>query len=203
MIACSFVKKHIIQRSHNRSIRPSSAWIWLPAATTSPAASKPKQQDQPLLFTTSDSDIIHQLETYPYKLQALLVICLPTLVSLAFMPVALLLHKPLMNFFWPAEIFPTPPKINDVISCFLIPAGLVYAIAFGFAFQEASSQQISYRKWIASYSTVIKQILLILKHLKGTPLQYKLTIIRQVKCGFISCSQHIMKMENDHETIGQ
>ena len=33
------------------------------------------------------------------------------------------------------------PNINQCVSCFLTPAGLVYALSFGFAFQQALAKQ--------------------------------------------------------------
>ena len=198
VILFSFLKKINIHRSHKRTIHAKRVRQWLPAVTV--PDSSPTQET--VLFSAFDHTINHQLEIYPYKLRVLVKMCIPTLASLAFMPVALFLHQPLLELFWPTVLFPKPPKINDVISCFLIPAGLVYAIAFGFAFQEASAQQIFYRKWIASYSTVIKQILLILRRLNGVEQHYKLTIIRQIKCGLISCCQQMMKMENHDKGTG-
>ena len=41
-------------------------------------------------------------------------------------------------------------QISDVIACFLMPAGLVYAIAFGFGFNEA---QIKQQMMIAGVAT--------------------------------------------------
>jgi hypothetical protein len=48
-------------------------------------------------------------------------------------------YTPISNFLWPNRAQPT---INDAIACFLAPAGMVYAVSFGFAFQQVLQKQI-------------------------------------------------------------
>ena len=52
--------------------------------------------------------------------------------------VTLFVAPHLMQALWPKDVFEMRPNINDAISCFLGPASLVYAIAFGFAMQVRS-----------------------------------------------------------------
>ena len=92
-------------------------------------------------FKNEDQQTIRDFNRLPNKPMALFIMAFPSLISLALCPVTLILASPLMNLFWPREVFQTSPKVNDVISCYLTPAGLIYAIAFGFAFQEAMEKQ--------------------------------------------------------------
>lgn len=48
-------------------------------------------------------------------------------------------YKPVANFLWPNR---TQPAINEAIACFLAPAGMVYAVSFGFAFQQVLQKQL-------------------------------------------------------------
>ena len=64
----------------------------------------------------------------------LFIISLPALGSLLMAGVAILFTQPIMACLWPTI---ERPDINTCISCYLAPAGLVYALSFGFMFQQA------------------------------------------------------------------
>ena len=91
----------------------------------------------------------------------LLVMGFPALVSLALLPIFFFLYPTMVACFWPTELFAVPPKVNDAISCFLMPAGLVYAIAFGFAFQGAMCKQQGMNDKVTSIVLHIQQIIMV------------------------------------------
>ena len=98
-----------------------------------------KLQCPPLEFLTHrDQEVIKRYNQFPNSFLPLLVISLPALLSLVFCPVTLFVAPHLMQALWPKDVFEMRPNINDAISCFLGPASLVYAIAFGFAMQVRS-----------------------------------------------------------------
>ena len=112
-------------------------------ATAKPRVStehSPSPQHVVQLFSTQDNQVLRQFHLFPNNPKALVLIVSPAVVSLLLCPLTLLLHDQIMYCFWP-DSNGQVPKINDGISCFLTPAGLVYAIAFGFAFQEAIRKQ--------------------------------------------------------------
>jgi hypothetical protein len=85
-----------------------------------------------------DLEVMHTLRTFFNTVPELAWIMLPASMSLGFCPLTLFLHSPLVEFFWPVEKFSKPPNINEPITCFLAPAGMVYAVSFGFAFQQVN-----------------------------------------------------------------
>ena len=89
-------------------------------------------------LTAYDRAVIDNYLCFRNQPYFLFIISLPAIVSLILCPFALYLYEPFVELFWPSYLFAIIPRINDVIACFLMPAGLVYAIAFGFGFQEAS-----------------------------------------------------------------
>ncbi|XP_050396912.2 uncharacterized protein LOC126815368 isoform X2 [Patella vulgata] len=88
-----------------------------------------------------DQNVLESLDLFVNQPKELFLIALPCFLSLAFCPLTLFLHIPILNLFWPEELFQPIPNTNDGIACFLVPAGMVYAISFGFAFQQVMSKQ--------------------------------------------------------------
>ncbi len=117
-------------------------------------------------LTSNDRAVLHNFQIHFNRPLPLLLISLPSLLTLAFCPVALLLHPMLVDGFWPPDIFPEPPNVNDVISSFLVPAGLIYAIAFGFAFQEAISKSNKAVSSVEEHLSSLEQISLLAKNIK-------------------------------------
>jgi hypothetical protein len=81
--------------------------------------------------------VLHALRNCYNQPKELFRIALPAIFSLALCPVTLYMFDPLRKMLWPEKQYgPVMPNINDAISCYLAPAGLVYATSFGFAFQQ-------------------------------------------------------------------
>ena len=103
----------------------------------------------------SDLDVLHRFKSFQNNPNSLIKIVAPTLLSMLVCPMTLFVYKPLLDFTWPPNRFPTPPDINSAVNCFLMPAGLVYAI-----FQNVMSnfQQLSNQitEQISMFSQVVK-----------------------------------------------
>ena len=67
---------------------------------------------------------------------ALLKLAFPALISLSLCPFAILLQPSMIDAFYP-KFTGGRVNTNDSLAVFLLPAGLVYAMAFGFALQDA------------------------------------------------------------------
>ena len=118
---------------------------------------KDKQMHEPFL-TPFDIEVLESLETSHNSVAELFRISLPAFLSLALCPVTLFMYEPLTTFFWPKDKFSSPPDISDAISCFLAPAGLVYATSFGFAFQSALNKQHEILTKMTNEISMIDQI---------------------------------------------
>ncbi|XP_061173340.1 uncharacterized protein LOC133182511 [Saccostrea echinata] len=90
-------------------------------------------------YTKSDAEILEHLQLYQNNPRYLYKIAIPAVTSLIFCPMIMIAYKPIANFLWPDR---TQPAINEAIACFLAPAGMVYAVSFGFAFQQVLQKQI-------------------------------------------------------------
>ena len=122
--------------------------------------------DTDRFLTDHDLGIIEEFKCYQNRPWNLFVLAMPACLSLLFCPLTLFLYTPLTRYFWPVEFYPDgPPNVNDVISCFLTPAGLVYAIAFGFAFQEAVGKQDGLTNRFAKQLNKMEHIMILNKNL--------------------------------------
>ena len=83
------------------------------------------------------------MDVYYNQPKQLLFICVPALISLMFTALIMFLFEPLVGCLWPNNSGQRPASINAAITCFLSPAGLVYALSFGFTFQQALEKNSS------------------------------------------------------------
>ena len=91
------------------------------------------------LFTDEDALIIHKFSMFQNNPMALLRIAAPALVSIAFCPVTIYIQPKILDFFYPS-FMGGRRDINDALALFLLPAGLVYAMAFAFALQDTHAR---------------------------------------------------------------
>ncbi len=116
---------------------------------------------QSVFFMPCESEMLAKLLKFQNSFTQLLRLSLPATLSIAFCPLALFFHGPIVEFMWPYAEFMTAPNINDALACYLVPAGLVYAIAFGFAYQEAISNQNRLVEKLTSVFVVMEQMVLL------------------------------------------
>ena len=106
---------------------------------------QPEEEDKrPVLekiFDTGDSlmndfdrEVITALRHYGNHPRELVYITIPAFTSIVMSTLTLLIYVPLVDFMWPGR--GRQPSINTAVTCFLAPAGLVYALSFGFVFQQ-------------------------------------------------------------------
>ncbi len=119
----------------------------------------PITANAPEFLSPVDKMALEAFQRFQNNPGQLMLISLPTVVSLAICPLALYLHGPLVRFMWPPNMYPTPPNINVALGSFLQPAGLVYALAFGFAYQKAFGRQQMAVDNLRSYVTAVERVL--------------------------------------------
>ncbi|XP_074651700.1 uncharacterized protein LOC141906352 [Tubulanus polymorphus] len=201
-LPCYRHKIHPLTRSNNLAIKKSKARSTDIEMLTSSVdinesmISEFTDEDVEIL-TDFDREVITYLDHFYNKPSELFHIALPGLVSLLLCPFALYLFDPLAKIFWPVHLYPKPPNINDAIACFLAPAGLVYAMAFGYAFQSALSKQNEIYGRITYELSQIDQIVTFTTKLTFPNKQVALDILRAVKCEAIFMALQISDAEPD------
>ena len=145
----------------------------------------------------ADKKILDQFMTFSNSFKRLLLIVTPALISLAFCPLTLFLHDPILALMWPPDIIAQPPNINDVITCFLTPAGLIYAIAFGFCLQEAVGKQRAVADAIRKYVSLLEQAMVIIVSMSNLDGGYKKQLLSSLLDELISVMQKIMETKTN------
>lgn len=88
-----------------------------------------------------DDEVMASFKQFKHSTSEFVKISLPALTTMILGPLLILMYHSTTEFFWSVEHFPKLPNNNQCVSCFLTPAGLVYALSFGFAFQQALTKQ--------------------------------------------------------------
>ncbi|XP_076443987.1 uncharacterized protein LOC143282272 [Babylonia areolata] len=136
----------------------------------------------PPLFQPRDLALVDILQgRSPINVRELFYILMPVIFTLGFCPVTLLLHKPVVTYLWPTDSFSSPPNINDAIACFLVPAGMVYAISFGFAFQQVAGGYKDCELGVTQQAEQLTKLLVLVKNLKAVCPATRLAMVRVIK----------------------
>ncbi len=151
-------------------------------------------------LTSNDLAVLHKFQIHFNRPKPLLVILLPSVLTLGFCPATLFMRSVMVNGFWPPDIFAMPPNINDSISSFLVPAGLVYAIAFGFAFQEAISKSSKVVSIVEEHMVCLEQISQLTKLIKLLNHEQRCSIFHTLKQETIQWMLQIMGRRQTHLT---
>ncbi|KAK7115783.1 uncharacterized protein [Littorina saxatilis] len=150
------------------------------------------------LFESNDLEIIQHIQGQgPINGRELLNILMPVIFSLGFCPLTLLLHRPIIHCLWPPSVYTIAPNINDAIACFLVPAGMVYAISFGFAFQQVIGAFGEIQIGVQRRAEQLQKLLTLISHLTSVTMASRLAMLRIVKdvtltsaSKMIGCTDH-------------
>ncbi|XP_052683716.1 uncharacterized protein LOC128164042 isoform X1 [Crassostrea angulata] len=145
-----------------------------------------------------DLEVLNFLQHFSNKPIELLKIGTPALITIILGPFAILFYHSTTEFFWPKETFPELPNNNQCISCFLTPAGLVYAISFGFAFSSALGKQSEILSKVTEEISFIDQAATLTSKLKLTDHKIRMDIYQAIKCEAIYM---ILQIENRKASI--
>ena len=144
-----------------------------------------------------DRHVLKSLESFQNNVVGLVIICTPPLLSLFFCPFTLFLYKPITRLMWPPEVFPVVPDINAAISCYLVPAGMVYAITFGFAFQQVMEKNIRIANHVTQQCAAVRELTSLIHFLPEIDAERKIMVYSVVKQEIINTLRQILDQLSD------
>lgn len=103
------------------------------------------------LMNEFDREVINSLRHYSNHPRELVNIAIPAFTSIFMSTTTLLIYDPLVDYLWPGR--GRQPRINTSVTCFLAPAGLVYALSFGFVFQQTLIKHKEVLEKVGRHST--------------------------------------------------
>ncbi|XP_046552024.1 uncharacterized protein LOC124261720 [Haliotis rubra] len=144
------------------------------------------------LLSMEDKKVLQTLTGQTNTFKELVKIVTPATMSLAFCPLTLFTHSLILEGFWPKDAFPKAPNINDGIACFLVPAGMVYAISFGFAFQAVFTRHQDTDRCISEEVNTMNRIISLVSRMQFPSPKTQLGILRVIKGELIAMVQDVL-----------
>nr|XP_022329572.1 uncharacterized protein LOC111128307 [Crassostrea virginica] len=143
VVCTSGLCRHFRSRQRCVSPSPSHARLTSPLFTSGRSlisVTSPSCVEEPSgFFTRNDLLILEHLQKYQNNPKYLYKIGIPAVTSLTICSLIMAAYQPIIDFLWSHR---TQPAINEAVACFLAPAGMVFAVSFGFAFQQVLQKQI-------------------------------------------------------------
>ncbi|XP_071107687.1 uncharacterized protein [Haliotis cracherodii] len=144
------------------------------------------------LISMEDKKVLQSITGQTNTFKELVKIVTPATLSLAFCPLTLFTHGLILEGFWPMNVFPRAPNINDGIACFLVPAGMVYAISFGFAFQAVFTRHLDTDRCISEEVNNMNRIISLVSRMQFPSPKTQLGILRVIKSEIIAMVQDVL-----------
>ena len=133
--------------------------------------------NKPVLLTDFDHEVMANMGVWYNKPLALLKIYLPAISCLLLCCALYYLNQfYIIKCMWPH--LAARPNINSAVTCFLVPAGLVYALSFGFMFQQCMEKQRIILLKVTREMALIDHIITLAGKLNLQNKQYLLVIYR-------------------------
>ena len=149
-------------------------------------------------FSRCEIDALEGNSYFENSAKGLSHISVPPLLALLFCPMTLLLYTPLANFLWPKQFFTEIPNINDALACFLVPAGMVYAITFGFAVQEVLQKHLHLQQRLSSEVQTSRDIACIINQIEELSTGGRQKIFRLLKTNIVN---RLLQAQNKFESV--
>lgn len=134
--------------------------------------------------------IIQNFRVYQNKLTELIHIIIPPVLSMIFCPFTLFIYSYLTDYLWPT--YDTSPNVNDAIGCFLVPAGMVYAITFATAAEQVMANQVALSTQLKNEFSVSRQIMLMANQISCLPINQKYSIYSILQSNCLNRMQHVI-----------
>ncbi|XP_033753340.1 uncharacterized protein LOC117336797 [Pecten maximus] len=128
-----------------------------------------------------DREVLDNLRSFHVQPGEIIRICFPAFSTMVIGPVFMMGYYEIIDFFWSIEDYPDLPNINQCVACFLTPAGLVYAISFGFAFQQAINKQCDILEKMTTEISYLDQAATLTSKLKLRSPAVKVSMYRALK----------------------
>lgn len=147
---------------------------------------------------SEEDRIVQNFRTYQNKLSELLIITIPPVLSMIFCPLTLFIHGYLTDYLWPS--YASFPNVNDAIGCFLVPAGMVYAITFAASAEQVTANQDALSTQLQNECKVSRQIMLMTNQISCLSVNQKHAIYTILQSNCLNRMQHII-MDGVDKTV--
>ena len=137
-----------------------------------------------------DLEVLNDLKTKNNKLSTLLKLCIPSLISLTLASSFMFSQDLVFNCMWPLK---NRPDINTAVTCFLAPAGLVYALSFGFTFQQVLEKHRHILKKITTEMSMMDQMVTMTSKMNLPSKKHAMAMFKCIKSETVFMGMQIQK----------
>ncbi|XP_033749306.1 uncharacterized protein LOC117333994 [Pecten maximus] len=152
-------------------------------------------QNSSSFLSDRDLGVLKDFMCFQNSANELFWICFPSALILCFCPLTLLLYSPMVKALWPSDTYDVTPNINEAIACFLVPSGMVYAVSFGFAFQQVLGKQTDVMKSITHDIRQMNQLISMTKSLRWITEKTRIKMYRALKTEVLTMMQLFMQVD--------
>ena len=146
-------------------------------------------------LSEQDMAVLNRMSEFQNNPISLLCVGLPAYTTLAMCPIVIYVYITWGHFFWPSQTGHRMPDINEAIANFLVPAGLVYAIAFGFAYQDVLSKNSDVEKRFDDQRSLLYQTWELIKCSSSIPKRDKHLLAAAIKSSVVTWMANLLSMK--------
>ena len=196
VVCTSGLCRHFRSRQRCVSPSPSHARLTSPLFTSGRSlirVTSPSCVEEPSgFFTRNDLLILEHLQKYQNNPKYLYKIGIPAVTSLTICSLIMAAYQPIIDFLWSHQ---TQPAINEAVACFLAPAGMVFAVSFGFAFQQVLQKQIDITARLNNDFSEMELLMNLTKKLYCLKLRTRMKMYIALKDEIMAVIQYITEMD--------
>ncbi|XP_071166728.1 uncharacterized protein [Mytilus edulis] len=149
-------------------------------------------------FTEYEVHALGLMSHFQNSVRKLVFISVPPLLGLIFCPMTLFIYSPMANYFWPSDS--STPNINDALGCFLVPAGMVYAITFGYAIEEVQQKHFELRDRLSEEVVLSREIICMVNQIEAISLKARQKLCRILKTNIMN---RILQAQNNFDGVDE
>lgn len=148
--------------------------------------------EQPQFFNDFDLEVLNRVKTFHNKPKELTKICIPAFSSLLLTTAAMFTYEPMTDCLWPSV---GRPSINTAVTCFLAPAGLVYALSFGFVFQQTLERQRAILNKVTKELSLMDQMATLATKLRLPTPKHSMVMLKAIKSEVVFMAMLVQNRE--------
>jgi hypothetical protein len=142
------------------------------------------------LLTPADCMVLEEYTKFENRPSDLMKLLFPAIISLTGSPTLLMLKNDINKLFFPGSAY--QPNTNDVLYCFLIPAGLLYATVFGFSLEICVWRFHCYAELVTEHYKALRNAMSAIVHDHVMTPERKMKLMRKLKDEIIGLMQVFM-----------
>ncbi len=139
-----------------------------------------------------DLEVLDELKIYSNKPKELIKICIPAFACLLMTSCFMFAHDAMFSCIWPHR---ERPDINTGVTCFLAPAGFIYALSFGFTFQQTMEKNRAIMTKVTNELSLMDQLITMTMKLNLPTKKHTMAMLKAIKSELVFMAMLVQNRE--------